>query len=124
MTLTLTFLDKGKIGPPDSQEENYVTYTTPSKEDREWSLSINVTSHNQVYVSWIFVDDETAREEYPIFREIAMRRNWAPMENLENVSSYKRPCPHLNTKLIGIDRNFNYAIDRCLDCDQMLKTVR
>ena len=63
----------------------YVTYTTPSPQDKDWKLcfyAIPAPAPTHYYRTWRFIDDEIAKQEYPIFRELAMKRNWEPVDEV------------------------------------------
>lgn len=125
MTLTLTLLDKGKVAQPplnNAHERSYVTYTTPSTHDRDWSLTFTEASsppNRYYYAVWRFLDDDTAKDEYPIFRQLAMSYNWAPIE-----SRPIRPhigCNHPISKPLGetqIDGAF-YPVFLCSECNRV-----
>lgn len=131
MTDTYTFLDKGTISNPSSIHENhYVTYTTPSPEDKDWSLTFTEASsptgadHKPLYyyAVWRFIDDTHAQQDYPIFRALAMSRNWAPVESRPITPTPDPECRHRRGRITSVgpvgDRiKFWY---KCLECGKTL----
>jgi hypothetical protein len=122
MTDTYILLDKGTISnPPSIYEDHYVTYTTPSPQDKDWSLTFTEASsppHQYYYAVWRFIDDEEAKKEYPLFRKLAMERNWAPVESRP---IRHRHDSHRSSKRLGetqIEGVF-YPVYLCEQCDRV-----
>jgi hypothetical protein len=124
MTETYTFLNKGRIDPDNFFENDYVTYTTPSREDKDWELVFYPHQYphrdrpTHYFRCWKFIDDETAREEYPIFRALAMKRNWEPMDEIPPASD--DPCPHTTTTLMGHSSITRQPVYKCTQCHRMV----
>lgn len=122
MSKTYHLLDKGRIDPDNIHEDNYVTYMEPSMDDENWSLTFTEASSPKgyYYAVWRFIDDECAREEYPIFRTLAMARNWAPIESRPIT---KQPCAHTQSspKALGETQleGIYYRVYLCADCDRV-----
>lgn len=68
----------------------YVTYTTPSPQDKDWSLDLQVDRHGLVHPLYSYINDDIARQEYPIFNELASARNWAPAESMSQFNAPQR----------------------------------
>ncbi|AVR56886.1 hypothetical protein PBI_TRISCUIT_11 [Microbacterium phage Triscuit] len=124
MTETYVLLDKGTIDPDNIHEDHYVTYTTPSPQDKDWSLTFTEASSppgKYYYAVWRYINDETAREEYPIFNRLASARNWAPVESRPIP---KPKCPHTSTSMIGHSAITRAPVYRCDKCHTLVMRNR
>ncbi|MEG2887291.1 MAG: hypothetical protein RR853_09220 [Aurantimicrobium sp.] len=119
MTETYTFLDKGKVAKPplnDQYEQSYVTYSTPSPEDKGWSLYFAETNPPTHYFAiWQFLRLTAAEQkaEYPIFHRLAMEYNWKP---LESRPVPKPKCLHTNNTRVGFSKSRQSGVYRCNQC--------
>lgn len=138
MTETYILLNKGRVDPNNFFENDYVTYTTPSPEDKDWSLTFREASSPRTpihpslphsssqsrplyyYAVWRYINDEQAREDYPIFNRLASARNWAPIESRPIPAPAEPPCPHSRTTIIGQSSTSRRLIYRCLKCNALL----
>ncbi|WNO27766.1 hypothetical protein SEA_HUWBERT_13 [Microbacterium phage Huwbert] len=124
MTETYTLLNKGRIDQDNIHEDDYVTYTTPSPEDKDWSLVFYAHQYphrdapSHYFRCWKFVDDKVAQEEYPIFRRLAMKRNWEPMDEIPPIP--EPPCPHSSTSMIGHSAITRKPVFRCNKCQVLV----
>lgn len=94
------------------QPIRYVTYTTPSPQDKDWSLTLQIDKHGLVHPTYTYINDDVAKQEYPIFNRLASARNWAPAEPLS--------CTHTNTRIVGLSAITKRLAYRCEDCGRIV----
>jgi hypothetical protein len=118
MTETYTLLDKGTIARPplsDRCEQHYVTYTTPSPEDKAWDLYFAEASSPKgyYYALWRMHMPMEEKLNYPIFFKLATEYNWKPVES-RPVPAPK--CSHEMLTFVGFSNIERRRIYRCGDC--------
>ena len=110
---------------------HYVSYTTPSPEDRNWSLTFYAHQFphrdkpTHYFRCYEFIDDDQAKQDYPLFRELAMERNWGPMPEIpEPDPEPSPPCDHSHVRYVKLSSITKKLAYHCHDCGEMVGLFR